>query len=281
MLRQLIRWIATSLVSLGMIVAVEPFVHVNVEHLAKQRHWDEFLAKWWSEVPDLSPLLEARGFWFCFGTSLGVALALWIVRLFPERRSGSNVTAPAAAVLPLGAQIASTPEVSATSSAMPTSLALRRHYGEDDGKRQSAALYDLYKLLNDRISPTQLAVHEALRGLPYRIKAEGSESTKKKLSELRTVFSTIRDYLIDHFMQGNHYYADEIQDITNDKDLLNAEIVALDNYVAVVDTIAAATPENLRLLEPYQAVLRDANFDLGSWVSRCNERIKAKRNALQ
>jgi hypothetical protein len=54
MLRQLIRWIASSLVSLGMIVAVEPVVHVNVEHLAKQRHWDEFLAKWWPEVPYLS-----------------------------------------------------------------------------------------------------------------------------------------------------------------------------------------------------------------------------------
>ena len=56
MLRQLIRWIATSLVSLCMLVAVEPVIHVNVEHLAKERHWDEFLAKWWPEVPDLSPL---------------------------------------------------------------------------------------------------------------------------------------------------------------------------------------------------------------------------------
>jgi hypothetical protein len=108
MLRQLIRWIATSLVSLGMIVAVEPVVHVNVEHLAKQRHWDEFLAKWWPEVPDLSPLLEARWFWLCFGSSLGVALALWIVRLFPERRLEANVTA-SGTVLPSDPQHASAP----------------------------------------------------------------------------------------------------------------------------------------------------------------------------
>src|SRR6266446_1924609 len=96
MLRQLIRWIATSLVSLCMLVAVEPVIHVNVEHLAKERHWDEFLAKWWPEVPDLSPLIETRWFWFCFGVSVGIALALWVVRLFPERRPGADMAASVA-----------------------------------------------------------------------------------------------------------------------------------------------------------------------------------------
>jgi hypothetical protein len=169
---------------------------------------------------------------------------------------------------------------SAISEASAPSL-LHRYEG-DDRKRLSAVLYDLYELLNERVSPAQLAVHEMLRALPYRIQAEGSESIKKRLLELRTAFATARNQLIEQFMQGSHYYADEIKDITSDRDQLNLEIASLDNLSSVLDAIAETTPEKLsKLLEPYHGAVRDANFDLGSWVGRCGERIKAKRNALQ
>ena len=92
----------------------------------------------------------------------------------------------------------------------PASALLHR-YVDDQKKRLSVVLCDLYEFLNDRASPAQLAVHEVLRGFPYRIETEGSESLKKRPSEIRAVFSTTRDYLISHFMYGNHYYADEIQ----------------------------------------------------------------------
>jgi hypothetical protein len=164
---------------------------------------------------------------------------------------------------------------------MPTPSALRRHYEMDDRRRLSVVFYNLYTLINENVSPLQVEVHESLRVLPHRLRSGRSEPIKRRLSELREAFSAVRSELIERFMSGSHYYYDEIEDITSNRDHLNAEIVALDNYISFIDLIPEKAPEKLiNLIEPYQATLRDANFDLGSWVGQCNERIKSKRNAL-
>jgi hypothetical protein len=176
---------------------------------------------------------------------------------------------------------AEAPAAPATISAASAPSLLHR-YEEDDRKRLSAVLHDLYELLNDRVSPAQLAVHEILRALPYRIQAEGSEPINKRLLALRTAFAAARDQLIEQFMQGSHYYADEIQDILSDKDLLNAELSAIDDLISVLGVIYGAPQEQfIKMLWPYQEKLRGVNFSVGTWVNECNVRIKAKRDSLQ
>jgi hypothetical protein len=286
--RTIIHWVFTGLAAFLAGVILEE----NVRYLAAERHWNEFLSKGLAAVPDLAPLLETKWFWWTFGVVCGVAGYSWVIKFIPGDKPSTRTKAIAihdldkpavgeeSIVDPNVSSSSPTPASPAIASKVPS--ALRRHYEEDDRKRLSVVLYDLYTLLNESVSPPQLKVHEILRALPYRLHAEGSESIKNTLAELRSVFSTARDTLIEQFMQGNHYYADEIQDITSNRDHLNAEIVALDNYISVIDVIAETTPDRLSMvLEPYNAAVRDANFDLGSWVGRCNERIKAKRNELQ
>jgi hypothetical protein len=205
-------------------------------------------------------------------------LAFWGARIFgrTQRKMATIAGGNPPTLEPKGAA----PEMpTAASAALPT---LRRHYEEDDRRRLSGVLYELYTLLNETVSPPQVAVHELLRELPYRVRSGESGPIKARLSELRTVFSSTREELIQRFMLGSHYYADEIGDITSNRDELSAEIWALDQYISILDALPEKASETLiNLMQPHQATLRDANFALGNWVSRCNERIRAKRNALQ
>jgi hypothetical protein len=171
---------------------------------------------------------------------------------------------------------------------IPTSTAtplppLHRHYEEEDRKRLSAVLFDLYTFLNENVSPLQVEVHKILRELPpHRVRSGGATPIKARLSELRTAFAEARDDFYRRFKSGSHYYADEIEDITSNKDELMAELIALDKIIAFLGALPEkASQEFVHLMEPYQTSLRDTNFDLGSWVGRCNERIKTKRDALR
>jgi hypothetical protein len=160
--------------------------------------------------------------------------------------------------------------------------ALRRHYDEDDRKRLNAVLYELHELLNESVMPAQVEIHELLGQLPQRVHSTGSKPIEAKLYEFKTVFVDARNDYIRRFKSGSHYYADEIDDVTSNKDELMAEIMALDKYIAALHALPEQPSENLlNLTEPYKATLRAANSDLGSWVSLCNQHIKAKRDALQ
>jgi hypothetical protein len=66
-MRDWIRRLATFLVTVFSVVIVEPFIHVNIETLAKEHHWDNELTKLLSSLPDLSAFLDSGVFWFFFG----------------------------------------------------------------------------------------------------------------------------------------------------------------------------------------------------------------------
>jgi hypothetical protein len=125
--------------------------------------------------------------------------------------------------------------------------------------------------------PAQLEVHQTLSELPASVRVRGTQTIKAKLSALRAVFADARNDYISRFKSGSHYYADEIEDITSNKDELMGEIAALNKYIAVLSALPENAPQNLiELMEPYEISLRDANSDLGSWVSRCNQRIQGE-----
>src|SRR5205823_6255816 len=75
---------------------------------------------------------------------------------------------------------ASVPHISVTPAVLPAAKEspLLRHYEEEDRKRLSAVLYDLYTFLNDTISPHQIEVHEILRELPHRVRSGGQNQRK-------------------------------------------------------------------------------------------------------
>jgi hypothetical protein len=219
------------------------------------------------------------------GAILGAAIlgglpALWKWSKEKElAHSPSTVGAPAqpeqtasAGSLAAGSKV---PSVEAVGS-------LHRHYSSMDRDRLSAVLFDLHTLLNETVMPAQLEVHQTLSEFPALVRSQGMQTAKARLSASRTVFTDARNDYIRRFKSGSHYYADEIEDITSNKDEMNAEIVALDRYIEVLSALPENAQQNLiELMKPYEVSLRDANGSLGNWVVRCNERIKAKRDALQ
>jgi hypothetical protein len=86
MTRDWIRRLATLLVSLFVIIIVEPFAHVNVEELAREHHWDNVLTKFLAALPDFSSVLDSSFFWCFFGISIGIASALWVLQIIPDKR---------------------------------------------------------------------------------------------------------------------------------------------------------------------------------------------------
>jgi hypothetical protein len=206
----------------------------------------------------------------------GIASAVGLVGLYLWLAPESS-RAPSAQSGPQAAALSGTPK----GPEGPPSV-LHRHYTPSDRERLSAVLYDLHTLLNETVMPAQLQVHQTLSEVPALVRSQGMQTAKARLSNLGTVFTDARDDYIRRFKSGSHYYADEIEDITSNKDELNAEIVALDKFIAVLSALPEnAQPNLIELMKPYEASLRDANVSVGNWVVRCNERIKAKRDALQ
>lgn len=117
----------------------------------------------------------------------------------------------------------------------PTSVPpiLHRHYSGSDRDRLSELLFTIYTYLNDNVSPPQLEIHRLST-------AALTSQTAQRLGELRDKLSVAHRYL-DDFAQANGYYRDEITDVLTVGDPLNADIVAINNYI---DVILAEPPEN-------------------------------------
>jgi hypothetical protein len=83
----IIRWLTTA----GTAFVISVIFEENIRHVSEERHWNRFLSDALAVMPDLSPWIEARWFWFVFGFLTAIASALWLVRLF----SGKVTTTPA------------------------------------------------------------------------------------------------------------------------------------------------------------------------------------------
>jgi len=73
----IVRWLSTAIAT----VLIGGIADENVRHLAEERHWDDLLTRALARMPDLSPLFVRYYFWFGFGVSVGLAGALWLVRI--------------------------------------------------------------------------------------------------------------------------------------------------------------------------------------------------------
>jgi len=81
---RIIRWAFTIITFIiGVIITT------NIQKLLEGKGWDKFFLKYWPtelpNMPDFSYLIESKCFWLFFGFSAGIAMALWIIRLWPEK----------------------------------------------------------------------------------------------------------------------------------------------------------------------------------------------------
>jgi hypothetical protein len=76
-----LRWLATGVLAVVIIGGIlEGLVQTNVQRLAEQQKWDNVLVRWW---PAMVSLAETWWFWLAVGVVGGVALSLWLMRLWP------------------------------------------------------------------------------------------------------------------------------------------------------------------------------------------------------
>jgi hypothetical protein len=151
---------------------------------------------------------------------------------------------------------------------------LHRRYETNDRARLQELLFNTYTYLSDTVSPLQLEIFKKSEEQP-------TEKMVSRLSELRDTLKLSHDYL-DDFSQRNSYYRDEITDVLTVSDPLNADIMAIDNYIAVISASAGVPQDRMaRITEKDRTELRKTNTTLGNWISECLGRINAKRDALQ
>ena len=81
MSRETIRWIATIIFT----VLFLPFSAANIQKYLAAKHWDEFLLNLKIAMPDLNYIAQSSWVWAALFFSGGVATALWVVRLWPEK----------------------------------------------------------------------------------------------------------------------------------------------------------------------------------------------------
>src|ERR1700738_1441802 len=81
-----IRWVATA----GMVFVGTAIAEENIRHFAAEKRWNQLLTKAVAAMPDLSPLTESHWTWFIFGLFAGIAVALWVMRLFGARESSQS-----------------------------------------------------------------------------------------------------------------------------------------------------------------------------------------------
>jgi hypothetical protein len=159
-------------------------------------------------------------------------------------------------------------------AAVPETQVLHRHYSGADQERFSELLFAMYDYINDNISPTQLEIHRLSTAPP-------SEQMFRRLDELRDKLAAARVHL-GNLSERNGYYQDEITDVLGNGDPLNADIVAITNYIDLVSAVSPNPKDRAaKLIAPAAKAMHETNVTLGTWISQCLIRIKAKRNALQ
>jgi hypothetical protein len=236
-----------------------------------------------------SGIFAALLFWGGLGVFFVTLLVVFIASTL-ERQAGTRRLGPlilmAFGLAVFGAGVAwyfwpSSPHVEvAGNNIIPSELSggaspvLHRHYVGADRERLSELLFTMYNYIDKNISPQQLDVHRLSSG-------PGTTQTVARLSDLRDKLKVARTYLGD-FSQTNTYYQNEIEDVLGNRDLLYADMVAIDNYIDLVSAVSADPQDRAaKLIAPAIQRLHEANVDLGTWISQCVTRIKAKRDALQ
>jgi hypothetical protein len=74
----LLRWMASGLVALFIVLFIEPLAEVNVHRLAEDRHWDNILVRVADTMPDLAFIRDSYWAWLVAGFCGGLACALWL-----------------------------------------------------------------------------------------------------------------------------------------------------------------------------------------------------------
>jgi hypothetical protein len=123
--------------------------------------------------------------WTSTGTLVLCAIALFvdIIRRVPTKKNILQV--PRRWLSRSFSNPSAEPATTALEGSVP---ALLHRYEQGDRKHLSGAMFDLYELLNKRVSPAQLEVHKITSGFLYRVGREGSQFIIDKLLELRDIF---------------------------------------------------------------------------------------------
>lgn len=83
-----------KLVTTLLIAPIGIIVAANIEKLAQDRKWDNFLSNWWPTVLDIAALLGHRWFWFVFGGLVTATVLLWSDKWLRGSGTGSNFNIP-------------------------------------------------------------------------------------------------------------------------------------------------------------------------------------------
>lgn len=81
MSRGVIRWVATAIFT----ILILPFIAANIQKYLAMKRWDEFLLNLGPAMPNLDYLIKSSWFFYLLFFSGGIAVALWVMRLWPER----------------------------------------------------------------------------------------------------------------------------------------------------------------------------------------------------
>jgi hypothetical protein len=153
-------------------------------------------------------------------------------------------------------------------------ILLRNYPDSVDRQGLRAALRKLYVILSEGFIPSQAAIHAAIDDAFDRSGGVFLPAEIKRLQALQDGIADARKTIIDGFVNGN-LYSDEVWDILGNGDPINADIVALGNYITALK--AKPTKEQMALIAPVRDVAKDANFKAGTWADAC---IKATRRKL-
>ncbi len=83
---RIIRWVFTAIST----ILILPIIVANIQKLLEVKHWDEFLLGWWPTMPDFSYFVRSRWLLAALIFSGGVATALWVIKLWQEKRGVSS-----------------------------------------------------------------------------------------------------------------------------------------------------------------------------------------------
>jgi hypothetical protein len=91
-IRRTILWVLTAIVGL----AIVPIIQQNVQRLAADKHWDEFLSTQYAPLDaNMGAITQYWWFWLTLGCAAGGASVGWVIDLL-ARRPAQLVAAPTA-----------------------------------------------------------------------------------------------------------------------------------------------------------------------------------------